>query len=170
VISEPDPRRSWRAWLQLREGRLRSFHFKVEQARLGFDQAVLACQQKQAEQVQLKLRRQALRAWCAGPGAKTGPAGLAVARAHDELLADREERTECAWLDLMKARQFAEQTLMEARAHWLNALRQQHAARRWLADLERRSAALTLERSETEWLEDRSPGRQDSADTVGGAS
>jgi hypothetical protein len=156
--------------MQLREDRLRSFHVKLERARQDFDRAVLACQQKQAEQVQLKLRRQALRAWCAGPGAQTGPAGLAVAQAHDEWLADREERTECAWLDLMKARQFAEQALMEARAQWLNALRHQHVARRWLADLERRSTALTLDSNEDDWLEDRPPGQQDSADTVGGAS
>jgi hypothetical protein len=70
---------------------------------------------------------------------------------------------------LMMARQLAEQTLLEARTQWLNALRQQHAARRWLADLEKRSAALTLDSSETECLEDRPPGLQDPADTAGGS-
>jgi hypothetical protein len=136
--------------LQLRELRLRALHAKLESSRRACDHALQACQRQQDEWARLQAQRRAVRAWCAGPGSRIGPAGLALTVAHDKLLADREERAESAWIDLERQRLQAEQALVQARAQWLQALRQQQAARRWLADWQQRYAAQAADATEAE--------------------
>ncbi len=166
--SRPPSLRQLQAWLQLRELRLRALHAKLESRRQERDQAVLACQHQQVELGRLRAQRQAVQAWCTGPDAGIGPAGLALALAHDKLLVDRLERADDAALGLDRQRLRAEQALLQARAQCLQALRQQQAARRWLADWQRRYGAQDADSREAEAAEARLHAWPDGADDIGG--
>jgi hypothetical protein len=166
-LRTPSPRHL-QIWLQLRELRVRALHAKLESSRRGRDRAVLACQQQQADLAMLLEQRRAVRAWCAGPGSGTGPAGMALTVAHDRLLAAREERAEYAAIDLERQRLQAERVLVEARAHWLQALRQQQAARRWLADWQGRYAAQAADAAEAEAADAHSASRPAAGEVSGG--
>jgi hypothetical protein len=148
----PSPRHL-QVWLRLRELRVRALHAKLESSRQVRDQAVRACRLQQADVAGLLEQRRAVRAWRAGPGASTGPAGVALTVAHEKLLAARLERAEYAAIDLERQRLQAERELDEARALWLQALRQQQAARSWLDDWQKRYAAQAADALEAEAAE-----------------
>jgi hypothetical protein len=93
---------------------------------------------------------------------------MALTVAHDRLLAAREERAEYAAIDLERQRLQAERVLVEARAHWLQALRQQQAARRWLADWQGRYAAQAADAAEAEAADAHSASRPAAGEVSGG--
>jgi hypothetical protein len=166
-VKTPSPQHL-QVWLRLRELRVRALHAKLESSRQVRDHAVRACRDQQAEVAGLLEQRRAVRAWRAGPGASTGPAGLALTVAHERLLASRLERAEVAAIDLERQRLQAERVLDETRAQWLQALRQQQAARSWLVDWQKRYAAQAADALEAEAAEARPACRPAAGDDRGG--